>query len=125
VLEVINPNLRLAAKSFACLADPRQASTSPRHAATRAQAHQMVGCELVLAHVMSKLEFFGTGHRGVGEPDGKQIGESEAFQRHWQQTDGAGPASDVTAQKRENRAVIPKVDSRTADPQQMYRISHS
>ena len=70
----------------------------------------MVGCELVLALVMGKPESFGAGHRGVGEPAGKQIGESEAFQRHGQQTDGAGPAADVdgAGMKRENRAVIPK-----------------
>ena len=78
----------------------------------------MVGCELVLAHVMGQLESFGTGHRGVGEPAGKQIGESEAFQGDRQQTDGAGPAADVdgAGMKRENSAVIAEVESRAADP---------
>ena len=55
----------------------------------------MVRGWLVLAHVVGQLESFVTATAGIGEPTGKQICESEAFQGDGQQTDGAGSAADV------------------------------
>ena len=84
----------------------------------------MVGCELVLAHVMGKPESLGTATAASASLPASRLAKAKRSNATGNKLMAPVLRADVdgAGMKRENRAVIPKVDSRTADPQQMYRI---